>query len=174
MDVIGLPYRLSDEPDLSAINHRLLTGESTLDWSQVKEASLEELRVLLADLDLVEHSDIIGIDSVPGDLAEFVLQAISPEIWEPEIDVERETDPGEVSPYLCKGGGGVERGGDPRGRPVEGWRAIDGPEDGGAHPGEGWRSSTESDDGSAHPGVRWRPSDKPDDGSARPGGEEAQ
>src|SRR5436309_14064703 len=108
MDVNFLPSRLADEPNLAAINQRLLASEATLDWSRVKEASLKDLRFLLADLDLVEHSDILGIDSVPGDLAEVVLQAISPEVWEPEIDVEQDTDNGEVSPYLCKGGGGVE------------------------------------------------------------------
>src|SRR5437660_7237502 len=149
MDVIFLSSCLAEEPDLADINQRLLTDEATLDWSQVKEASLEELRVLLADLDLVEHSDILGIDSVPGDLAEVVLQAIAPEVWEPEIDVEQDTDNGEVSPYLCKGGGGVERGGDPRGRPGEGWRPSDGSYKGSARPGEGWRSSIEPDDGSA-------------------------
>src|SRR6266702_3927739 len=88
MDVIILPSHLADEPDLPDINQRLLASEATLDWSQVKEASLEELRVLLADLDLVEHSDIIGIDSVPGDLAELVLQAIAPEVWETEQDID--------------------------------------------------------------------------------------
>src|SRR6266700_4498532 len=92
MDVINLPSRLADEPDLATINRRLLTGEATLDWSQVKEASLEELRVLLADLDLVEHSDILGIDSVPGDLAELVLQAIAPEAWETEQEIEQDAD----------------------------------------------------------------------------------
>jgi hypothetical protein len=174
MDVINLPPILADEPDLATINHRLLTGEATLDWSQVKEASLEQLRVLLAGLDLVEHSDILGIDSVPGDLAEVVLQAISPEIWKPEIDVERETDPGEVSPYLCKGGGGVERGGDPRGRPVEGWRPSDGPADGSARPGVGWRPSDGPADGSAYPDGRPGGEEEaqayPVDGSAHPRG----
>src|SRR6266566_4477651 len=93
MDVINLPSRLADEPDLATINRRLLTGEATLDWSQVKEASLEQLRVLLADLDLVEHSDILGIDSVPGDLAEIVLQAISYNVGETEQEIEQDTDP---------------------------------------------------------------------------------
>ena len=92
MDIIILPSRLADEPDLPTINQRLLTGEATLDWSQVKEASLEQLRVLLADLDLVEHSDILGIDSVPSELAEVVLLAISPEIGEPEQEIEQDTD----------------------------------------------------------------------------------
>ena len=63
MDVIILPSRLADEPELAAINQRLLASEAMLDWSQVKEATLEELRVLLANLDLVEHSDMLGIDS---------------------------------------------------------------------------------------------------------------
>src|SRR6266496_2182604 len=47
---------------------------------------------LLSDLDLVEHSDILGIDSVPGDLAELVLQAIAPEAWETEQEVEQDAD----------------------------------------------------------------------------------
>ena len=102
MDVIILPSRLADEPDLPTINQRLLTGEAALDWSQVKEASLEKLRVLLTNIDLVENSDILGIDSVPGDLAELVLQAIAPEVWETEPEVEQDTGNGEVSPYLCK------------------------------------------------------------------------
>src|SRR6266702_6454932 len=93
MDVIILPSRLADEPDLPDINQRLLASEATLDWSQVKEATLEELRVLLADLDLVEHSDIIGIDSVPGDLAEVVLQAISNDVRETEQEIKQDTDP---------------------------------------------------------------------------------
>src|SRR6266571_3723621 len=92
MDVIILPSRFADKPDLSAINQRLLTGEATLDWSQVYEATLKDLRILIAGLDLVEHSDILGIDSVPGDLAELVLQAISPEVWKTEQEVEQDTD----------------------------------------------------------------------------------
>ncbi|MGZ3628510.1 MAG: DISARM system helicase DrmA, partial [Ktedonobacteraceae bacterium] len=132
MDVIILPPHLADEPNLTAINQRLLTGEATLDWSQVKQASLEELRVLLANMDLVEHSDFLGIDSVPGDLAELVLQAIAPEVWETEPEVEQDTGNGEVSPYLCKGRSGVERGGDPRGRPGEEWRPGNEPDDGSA------------------------------------------
>ncbi len=92
MDVIILPSRLADEPNLAAINQRLHASEITLDWSQVKEATLEELRVLLADLDLVGQSDILGIDSVPADLAELVLQALSPNIWETEQEIEQDTD----------------------------------------------------------------------------------
>src|SRR6266487_991111 len=92
MDVIFLPSRLADEPNLPAINQRLLASEATLDWSQVKEASLEELHILLAGLDLVEHSDILGIDSVPGDLAEIVLQAISQDVGETEQEVKQDTD----------------------------------------------------------------------------------
>jgi hypothetical protein len=93
MYVINLPSCLADEPDLAAINHRLLAGEATLDWSQVKEATLQQLHILVANLDLVEHSDIIGIDSVPGDLAEVVLQAISHDVGETEQEIEQDTNP---------------------------------------------------------------------------------
>src|SRR5438874_11353126 len=101
MDVIILPTRLADEPNLTVNNQRLHASEITLDWSQVKEATLEELRVLLADLDLVEHSDMLGIGSVPGDLAELVLQAISPEVWKTEQEVQQ--DIGKDSPYQSRG-----------------------------------------------------------------------
>ena len=49
-----------------------------------------------------------------------------------EQEVEQDTGDGEVSPYLCKGGGGVERGGDPRGRPGEEWRPGNDLDDGSA------------------------------------------
>ena len=113
MDIIILPPHLADEPNLAAINQRLLAGEATLDWSQVNEASLEELHVLLANLDLVENSDVLGIDSVPGDLAELVLQAIAPEVWETEQAVAQDDDASEDAQYHRRGEGGEERKGGP-------------------------------------------------------------
>src|SRR6266699_6712817 len=53
-------------------------GEATLDWSQVREAAREHLSLLLAGLDLVEHSDIIGIDTISEDLAQEILHVLSP------------------------------------------------------------------------------------------------
>ena len=50
MDIIILPSRLADEPDLPAINQCLLTGEATLDWGQVKQASLESAYVFYSQI----------------------------------------------------------------------------------------------------------------------------
>ena len=65
MNIIKLPPVLPGELNLQAINLSLQSGEATLDWSQVEEAPEEQLAVLLAGLDLVEHSEILGIEMVP-------------------------------------------------------------------------------------------------------------
>ena len=105
MNIISLPPVLPSELDLEAINQLLQAGEATLDWSQVEDASLEHLAVLLSGLDLVEHSEILGIGTVPDELSDVVLRAlsrsesqaphrhehkqptnngVSPVVWEPE------------------------------------------------------------------------------------------
>jgi len=65
VNIIKLPPVLPGELNLQAINLSLQSGEATLDWSQVEEAPEEQLAVLLAGLDLVEHSEILGIEMVP-------------------------------------------------------------------------------------------------------------
>ena len=65
MNVINLPPVLPGELELEAINRSLRSGEATLDWSQVEDASLEHLAVLLAGMDLVEHGEILGIEMAP-------------------------------------------------------------------------------------------------------------
>ena len=107
MHIITLPSHLTNEPDLSSVNQRLLTGEAALDWSHVKQASPESLRVLLANLDLVEHNDILGIDSVPEDLAELVLQVMAPEALQTEYEVEQD-DATENVQYHSRDEGGEE------------------------------------------------------------------
>ena len=105
MNIIILPPVLPGELDLEVINRSLQSGEATLNWSQVEDASLEHLAVLLADLDLVEHSEILGIETVPDGLSDVVLRvllssesqtphrherktpannSVSPAVWEPE------------------------------------------------------------------------------------------
>jgi len=105
VNVVYLPPVLPGELDLADLNRRLCMGGVVLDWSQVAEASRDQLAVLLAGLDLVEHSELLGIDTVPESLAEAVLQAFSkqddklchspehihsltakptPTVWEPE------------------------------------------------------------------------------------------
>ncbi len=106
---IKLPPVLPGDLDLTVINQRLQAGEAKLDWSQVEEAPENFVAVLLADLDLVDHSEILGINTVPDSLSEVVLQVltrqddkshhgsrhkrpannnVAPVAWEPEQQVE--------------------------------------------------------------------------------------
>jgi len=62
VNIIDLPPVFPGELDLEAINRSLQSGEATLNWSQVEVPSERHLAVLLADLDLVDHSEILGIE----------------------------------------------------------------------------------------------------------------
>ena len=77
MNIIKLPPVLPGELNLQAANLSLQSGEATLDWSQVEEAPENLVAVLLADLDLVDHSEILGINTVPDSLSEVVLQVLT-------------------------------------------------------------------------------------------------
>src|SRR5260221_2034708 len=77
MEIVALPLVLPGNLDLEAINRQLHMGAVTLDWSQVQAATGAQLRVLLAGLDLVEHSDILGLASVPDALAEAMSLVFS-------------------------------------------------------------------------------------------------
>src|SRR5258706_14950677 len=77
VNVINLPQVLPGELDLEATNRSLQSGEATLNWSQVEDAPEAHLAVLLAGLDLVEHSEILGIESVPDTLSDVVLLTLS-------------------------------------------------------------------------------------------------
>src|SRR5260370_15913379 len=68
---------LPGQAELEAINRQLHMGAVTLEWRQVQAATGAQLRVLLAGLDLVEHSDILGLASVPDALAEAMSQVFS-------------------------------------------------------------------------------------------------
>src|SRR5258708_28587905 len=77
VNVINLPQVLPGELDLEAINRSLLSGEVTLNWSQVEDAPQIHLAVLLAGLDLVEHSEVLGIETVPDNLSDIVIHVLS-------------------------------------------------------------------------------------------------
>src|SRR6266567_2399353 len=77
VNVINLPQVLPGELDLEATNRSLLSGEVTLNWSQVEDAPQVHLAVLLAGLDLVEHSEVLGIETVPDSLSDVVLLTLS-------------------------------------------------------------------------------------------------
>ena len=117
MNVINLPPVLPGDLDLKALNLILQTEEVMLDWRNVKEAPEDHIAVLLAGMDLVEHSEILGIGTIPDELSDVVLRALSrseskaphlhehkglinkslsPIVWEPE----EKTDLDSVVPPL--------------------------------------------------------------------------
>src|SRR5260370_12621150 len=77
VNIINLPQVLPGELDLEATNRSILSGEVTLNWSQVEDAPQAYLAVLLAGLDLVEHSEVLGIETVPDSLSDVVLLTLS-------------------------------------------------------------------------------------------------
>jgi Helicase conserved C-terminal domain len=83
VDVISLPEVLPGELDLAEINRRLRSGEIALDWHNVREAAQEQLSLLLADLDLVEHSDALGLETIPDRLVDTIMQVFSEQLSQP-------------------------------------------------------------------------------------------
>jgi len=102
VNIIHLPPVLPRELDLADINLQLHLGEATLDWSQVQEVSEKHLAVLLADLDLVEHSDVLGIDTIPDHLSNIVLHTLSEQQNTPHLAHHQHTPPAhdDTSPFV--------------------------------------------------------------------------
>lgn len=72
MSVERLPADLASLADPDALNARLRSEETVLDWSAVVTAPHELLARLLVDLDLVEHAEALGLESIPAPLLPFV------------------------------------------------------------------------------------------------------
>ncbi|GHO65079.1 helicase [Ktedonobacter sp. SOSP1-52] len=106
MEIIQLSEELS-EHELSRLNERLSAGEIRLDWGNVASGvRAETLIPLLQGLSLDEHSEFLGIDTVPESLVPIILDAFTllpdldgaepaptltrqpalpaPEVWRPE------------------------------------------------------------------------------------------
>jgi hypothetical protein len=77
MQIITLPPTLPHHLGIQTINHQLLIGEATLDWSQVQDAPVPRVAELLAGLDLVEHGERLGLDTIPDQLAPTILHVLS-------------------------------------------------------------------------------------------------
>ncbi len=77
MNSIFLPSSLPGNQDLRTLNRRLQIGEVMLDWSNVQEASPDALSTLLAGLDLVEHSEQLGLATIPESLTEAITHILS-------------------------------------------------------------------------------------------------
>jgi hypothetical protein len=74
LDIIHLYPVLRGHHDLANLNLRLHRGEIALDWSQTQEASQEQLARLLEGLDMVEDSELLGLDTIPEALQEAISQ----------------------------------------------------------------------------------------------------
>ncbi|HEU5226675.1 MAG TPA: hypothetical protein VFU49_02605 [Ktedonobacteraceae bacterium] len=108
MHSVRLPRSL-EGLDLAALNRRLQAGEIGLDWTGVDASSVRtaQLAALLAGLNLIEHIESIGADTIPESLQRQVLVALNtgakqdshenvtnavddgemPALWQPEHDI---------------------------------------------------------------------------------------
>ena len=77
MDTIYLPAVLPGDLDLHLTHQDVYTGKAILDWSNVQEASQDALSTLLTGLDLVEHSEQLGLSTIPESLMEAILHVLS-------------------------------------------------------------------------------------------------
>ncbi len=77
MSVVTLPRILSVELNLAELNQRLRMGQVRLDWTGVEQADAPELATLLWGLDLVDHADVLGIDTVPEPLQTQILGIVT-------------------------------------------------------------------------------------------------
>jgi hypothetical protein len=117
VQIIRLPQHLPSSKELAQLNRRLRAGEIRLDWRDVTSTSMPgQLESLLKDLDLAEHFDSLGADTVPESLqpaidaifARLEKQKkhkikksppqskrnllVKPEIWLPEADGDQDGD----------------------------------------------------------------------------------
>ncbi len=68
VSLIRLPADLSRLERPEDLNSRLTEGTVRFDWSAVLVAPLDALEALVEGLDLVNHSDALGLDTLPEDL----------------------------------------------------------------------------------------------------------
>ena len=67
MTIIQLPTELPGVLNLSAVNQQLRSHAAQLDWSAVAELEGTHLAQLLAGLDLSDHADSLGLDTIASD-----------------------------------------------------------------------------------------------------------
>lgn len=72
MSVERLPADLATLGDPGALNGRLRSEDATLDWSAVVAAPSDVLARLLAGLDLVDHAEALGLETIPEPLLPLV------------------------------------------------------------------------------------------------------
>ena len=75
MNIIQLPSILPGELDLAAINQQLLKGNVQLDWSAVVSAPDRYLAILLADMDISDHAEVL--DGENSTMSENIAERVS-------------------------------------------------------------------------------------------------
>jgi hypothetical protein len=76
MNVVRLPENLASRNDLVNLNRGLSEGTTRLDWSSVREAPSFAVAVLLKGLDLSDDADALGLETIPENLSEGVLDVL--------------------------------------------------------------------------------------------------
>ncbi len=120
--IIRLPRQLPGELDLDELNRRLQAGEVCLDWTDVEPGvKPEQLEKLCTGLDLAEHIEAIGSETISESLmpailgffasaeangnahtategrhAEEILVGEPPALWLPENEMENEDEESDV------------------------------------------------------------------------------
>lgn len=104
-EIVKLPVDLGDLGAPSPLNERLKTGAAELDWTRVRDAPTATLIPLLIGLDLSGDADALGLETIPEELEDAVVEALeagaprrtriptqdssvggSPEVWEADRD----------------------------------------------------------------------------------------
>ncbi len=75
-EIVKLPVDLNDYPDPTHVNERLKTGAAELDWTRVRDAPASALLPLLSGLDLSRDADALGLESIPEELEDAVVQVL--------------------------------------------------------------------------------------------------
>lgn len=100
-ETVKLPVDLNDCRDPAQLNESLKAGAVELDWSRVRDAPAKVLEPLLDGLDLSGDADALGLETIPEELEDAVVEALeagaprkarppapsagnSPEAWEAE------------------------------------------------------------------------------------------
>ncbi len=75
-ETVKLPVALNDCPDPAHVNERLKSGVAELDWTRVRDAPVSALVPLLSGLDLSRDADALGLETIPEELEDAVVQVL--------------------------------------------------------------------------------------------------
>jgi hypothetical protein len=126
-ETLKLPIDLNDLRDPRHLNERVRTGVAELDWSRVRDAPDSTLVPLLSGLDLSRDADGLGLETIPEELEDAVVQALengaqtstrataqtssvssAPEVWEADREPAEGALGEEIATELSDDSGGLE------------------------------------------------------------------